>query len=98
MVPEGIEQNSHVKWRLDPRKIRPTSCVGDIGTHAIHLAQFVSVRSKAAKGDFHVCSQPKPLEDTAFMTLEFTNQVPVRFDHFASGLGQPWWSEVEDLR
>ena len=77
MVPEGIEQNSHVKWRLDPAKSGPTSCVGDIGTHAIHLAQFVSgLDLRRLRADFHVCGKPKPLEDTAFMTLEFTNQVP----------------------
>lgn len=77
MVPEGIEENPHIKWRLDPARSGPTSCVGDIGTHAIHLAQFVSgLDLERLKADFHVCGAPKPLEDTAFMTLEFANQVP----------------------
>jgi predicted dehydrogenase len=77
MVPEDIEENPHIKWRLDPARSGPTSCVGDIGTHAIHLAQFVSgLDLERLKADFHVCGAPKPLEDTAFMTLEFTNQVP----------------------
>ena len=77
MVPEGIEESAHVKWRLDPRKSGPTSCVGDIGTHAVHLAQFVSgLNLTRLKADFHVCGSPKPLEDTAFMMLEFDNSVP----------------------
>ncbi len=77
MVPEGIEENPHIKWRLDPARSGPTSCVGDIGTHAIHLAQFVSgLDLERLKADFHVCGAPKRLEDTAFMTLEFANQVP----------------------
>jgi predicted dehydrogenase len=77
MVPEDIEENPHIKWRLDPARSGPTSCVGDIGTHAIHLAQFVSgLDLERIKADFYVCGAPKPLEDTAFMTLEFTNQVP----------------------
>ena len=77
MVPEGIEESAHVKWRLDPRKSGPTSCVGDIGTHAVHLAQFVSgLNLTRLKADFHVCGSPKSLEDTAFMMLEFDNSVP----------------------
>ena len=42
MVPEEALLAPHVKWRLDPKISGPTSCVGDIGTHAAHLAQFVS--------------------------------------------------------
>ena len=56
---------------------RPNKPVGDIGTHAIHLAQFVSgLDLERLKADFHVCVLQKRLEDTAFMTLEFANQVP----------------------
>ena len=42
MVPDTSTDAPHVKWRLDPAQSGPTSCVGDIGTHAAHLAQFVS--------------------------------------------------------
>lgn len=77
MIPEEAADAPHVKWRLDPRISGPTSCVGDIGTHAAHLAQFVSgLRLTDLRADFHVCGAPKPLEDTAFMATRFEGGVP----------------------
>ena len=77
MTPDDVAEAPHVKWRLDPAKSGKTSCVGDIGTHAAHLAQFVSGLSMTeVRADFHVCGAPKPLEDTAFMTTRFEGGVP----------------------
>ncbi len=67
MTPEGVADAPHVKWRLDPAKSGKTSCVGDIGTHAAHLASFVShLPLTALRAEFHVCGAPKQLEDTFF--------------------------------
>ena len=67
MTPEDVADAPHVKWRLDPAKSGKTSCVGDIGTHAAHLAGFVSGLELAElRAEFHVCGAPKPLEDTFF--------------------------------
>ena len=77
MTPDDIAEAPHVKWRLDPSKSGKTSCVGDIGTHAAHLAQFVSgLKLTDLRADFHVCGAPKPLEDTAFMTTRYNGSVP----------------------
>lgn len=39
----GIEQtNRQAKWRLDPARAGVSSCVGDIGSHAAHLAEYVT--------------------------------------------------------
>lgn len=77
MTPSEVADADHVKWRLDPAKSGKTSCVGDIGTHAAHLASFVSGLTLAElRADFHVCGAPKPLEDTAFMNLRFAECVP----------------------
>lgn len=77
MTPEESGNAPHVKWRLDPAKSGATSCVGDIGTHAAHLASFVSgLALTDLRADFHVCGAPKPLEDTAFMTTRFEGDVP----------------------
>ena len=77
MVTSELSDEPHVKWRLDPAKSGNTSCVGDIGTHACHLAQFVSGLSLTElRADFHVCGHPKKLEDTAFMSLKFENGIP----------------------
>lgn len=72
MTPENAGDAPHVKWRLDPKVSGPTSCVGDIGTHAAHLAQFVSgLEMTELRADFHVCGTPKPLEDSVFMTTRY---------------------------
>ena len=77
MTPDSVADAPHVKWRLDPKISGPTSCVGDIGTHAAHLAQFVScLKMTDLRADFHVCGAPKPLEDTVFMTTRYEGNVP----------------------
>ena len=77
MTPESAAEADHVKWRLDPAKSGKTSCVGDIGTHAAHLAEFVSgLAMTGLRADFHVCGAPKPLEDTVFMSTRFDGGVP----------------------
>jgi predicted dehydrogenase len=77
MTPKNVAEAPHVKWRLDPAKSGRTSCVGDIGTHAAHIAQFVSgLKMKAVRADFHVCGAPKALEDTAFMATQYEGDVP----------------------
>ena len=54
MTPDNVADAPHVKWRLDPKISGPTSCVGDIGTHAAHLAQFVSgLAMTDLRAEFH---------------------------------------------
>ena len=77
MTPDDVADAPHVKWRLDPAKSGRTSCVGDIGTHAAHLAGFVShLELTHLKAEFHVCGAPKALEDTAFMMTRYAGDVP----------------------
>lgn len=59
-------------WRLDTAKAGPAFTTGDIGTHAHHLACFVTgLEMTALRADFHVTGSPKPKEDTAFMAVRF---------------------------
>ncbi|NDR58827.1 Gfo/Idh/MocA family protein [Aliiruegeria sabulilitoris] len=77
MTPEEVADAPHVKWRLDPSKTGKTSCVGDIGTHAAHLAQFVSgLPLTDLRAEFHVCGAPKPVEDTFFAWTRHAGEVP----------------------
>lgn len=64
-------------WRLDPDMNGPSFTVGDIGTHAIQLAEFASnLQAMALRAEFHVSGAPKAMEDTAFMNLKFAGDVP----------------------
>ena len=77
MIPEDVGDAPHVKWRLDPKKSGKTSCIGDIGTHAAHLAQFVSgLEMTDLRSELHVCGHPKPLEDTFFAWARYHKTVP----------------------
>lgn len=64
-------------WRLDPAKVGNAFTVGDIGTHAMHLASFATGKDvEEMRALFHVSGKPKALEDTAFMHLRFAGGVP----------------------
>ncbi len=67
----------HVKWRLDPDQSGPTSCTGDIATHAAHLGSFVSgLPLTHVRADMHVLGEPKTLEDTVFMGTRHADTIP----------------------
>lgn len=71
------DQGPDVAWRLDTAKSGPSFTVGDVGTHAEHLARFVTgLEIEALRAEFHVTGAAKALEDTAFMMLRMTGGVP----------------------
>jgi len=71
------DQGPDVAWRLDAAKSGPSFTVSDIGTHAEHLARFVTgLEIEALRAEFHVTGAAKALEDTAFMMLRMTGGVP----------------------
>jgi predicted dehydrogenase len=77
MIPDDVASADHVKWRLDPAKSGATSCTGDIGTHAQHLASFVSgLELTHLRAEMHVCGAPKPLEDTVIMMTRYADEIP----------------------
>ena len=64
-------------WRRDPAKIGRASATGDIGTHCLHMIEFVTgLRVNKLRADFHICGAPKNMEDTAFLSLRFENGAP----------------------
>jgi predicted dehydrogenase len=61
-------------WRQDRAKVGRSSIVGDIGTHAFHLASFVTgLAISEVRADFHTCTPQRPVEDTAFLNLRYGN-------------------------
>ena len=77
MVPDGAFDAAHVQWRIDPAQSGSSSCTADIGTHAVHLASFVSgLNLSRLRADMHVCGAAQPLEDTVFMSTQFEGSVP----------------------
>lgn len=65
------------QWRRDREKVGRASTTADIGTHAFHLLHYVTGEPIVElRADFHVCGAPKPMEDTALMTLRLANGAP----------------------
>ncbi|MEZ5667020.1 MAG: Gfo/Idh/MocA family oxidoreductase [Alphaproteobacteria bacterium] len=73
----GAEETKQFSWRIDPAQSGAASTAADIGTHAWHLSTFVSgLEMQQVRAEFHTCSRPKPMEDTAFMHVRFAGGVP----------------------
>ena len=65
---EGVKQT----WRIDPAIAGPSGVVADIGTHALHLAKFVTGLSlEELSADIQTFVPGRKLEDNAFVALRY---------------------------
>ncbi|HVL73666.1 MAG TPA: Gfo/Idh/MocA family oxidoreductase [Beijerinckiaceae bacterium] len=59
-------------WRTDPKRAGPAGAVGDIGTHAFNLAEFVSCEEvESVAAELHTFVEGRALDDNAHMMLRF---------------------------
>lgn len=59
-------------WRSDPAKAGPTGCLGDIGTHAFNMLEFVTgLRCTALNAKLNRTVPEFGLDDTDMLMLEF---------------------------
>ncbi len=64
----------HQSWKLDPELSGGSCCLGDIGTHAFHLTEYVTgLRVTELCADLSAFVDYKPLEDDANLLLHFEN-------------------------
>ncbi|MBK3802041.1 gfo/Idh/MocA family oxidoreductase [Azospirillum brasilense] len=62
------------EWRTDPARSGIAGCVGDIGTHAFQLAEFVTgLRCTRLAADLTAFVEGRRLDDNAHMMLRFGN-------------------------
>lgn len=68
------EENKQAAWRTDPSKNGLAGCMGDIGTHAFHLAEYVS-GEKVVKlcADLYTKVEGRPLDDDGVVLMRFEN-------------------------
>jgi predicted dehydrogenase len=60
-------------WRTDPVQAGAGGSIGDIGTHAFHLAEFVTgLRVESLLADLHSFVANRQLDDNANMLLRFS--------------------------
>ncbi|MBB4038516.1 putative dehydrogenase [Microvirga flocculans] len=77
--------SKQAEWRTDPARSGPAGAVGDIGTHAFNLAEFILGDEVASlSAELHTFVEGRRLDDNAHMMLRF-----------ASGAkGMLWCSQV----
>ncbi|HLK29126.1 MAG TPA: Gfo/Idh/MocA family oxidoreductase [Puia sp.] len=68
------EGNAQAAWRTDPKKSGKSGCMGDIGTHAAHLAEYISgAKITHLCADLNVMVEGRMLDDDGNVLLKFDN-------------------------
>ena len=66
--------NAQAAWRTDPTRSGKSGCMGDIGTHAAHLAEYISgLKSTKLCADLHIVVEGRKLDDDGNVLLGFDN-------------------------
>lgn len=61
-------------WHNDPQRAGPTGCTGDIGTHAWHIAGFVSgLQPSELLAELHAFTPERTLDDHLQVMLRYPN-------------------------
>lgn len=70
----GEAEGKQAEWRLDPARAGEGGCIGDIGTHAFHLAEFVTgLRVTRLFADLAAVVPGRKLDDDVAVLLRFDN-------------------------
>ena len=68
------EGNAQAAWRTDPKKSGKSGCMGDIGTHAAHLAEYITgLKITHLCADLNVMVEGRALDDDGNVLLKFDN-------------------------
>src|SRR6202007_2578362 len=68
------EGNAQAAWRTDPSKSGKSGCMGDIGTHAAHLAEYITgLKITQLCADLNIMVEGRALDDDGNVLLKFEN-------------------------
>jgi predicted dehydrogenase len=68
------EGNAQAAWRTDPKKSGKSGVMGDIGTHAFNLAEYISgLKVTEVCADLNVVVKGRALDDDGSVLLKFEN-------------------------
>jgi len=71
-----LEQTDHVQasWRTDPARSGKSGCMGDIGTHALNLAEYISgLKVTELCADLSIFVSDRPLDDDGNVLVHYNN-------------------------
>jgi len=70
----GEAEGKQAEWRVDPSRSGPGGCIGDIGTHALHLAEFVTgLEVTELLADLGTVVPGRQVDDDCTVLLRFEN-------------------------
>lgn len=68
------EGNAQASWRTDPSKSGKAGAMGDIGTHAAHLAEYITgLKIEKLCADLNIMVEGRRLDDDGNVLLRFEN-------------------------
>ncbi|HYE56244.1 MAG TPA: Gfo/Idh/MocA family oxidoreductase, partial [Chitinophagaceae bacterium] len=68
------EGNKQAAWRTDPKRSGKAGAMGDIGTHAAHLAEYISgLKIVKLCADLNIVVEGRALDDDGAVLLKFDN-------------------------
>ncbi|HVF97654.1 MAG TPA: Gfo/Idh/MocA family oxidoreductase, partial [Flavisolibacter sp.] len=68
------EGNAQAAWRTDPKKSGKAGAMGDIGTHAAHLSEYITgLKITKVCADLNVMVEGRMLDDDGNVLLKFEN-------------------------
>lgn len=68
------EGNQQAAWRTDPKRSGKSGCMGDIGTHAAHLAEYITgLKISHLCADLNIFVDGRALDDDGNVLLKFDN-------------------------
>lgn len=68
------EGNAQAAWRTDPKKSGKSGCMGDIGTHAAHLAEYITgAQITELCAALNILVDGRALDDDGAVLLKFNN-------------------------
>lgn len=68
------EGNAQAAWRTDPKKSGKSGCMGDIGTHSAHLAEYITgLKINKICADLNIVVEGRMLDDDGGVLLKFEN-------------------------
>ena len=71
-----LDGGNNAGWRTDPKQTGKAGCIGDIGTHAWHLAEYVSgLKVQEVCADLRTFVEGRPVDDDGVALLRFENGV-----------------------
>jgi len=66
--------NPQASWRTDPKRSGKAGCMGDIGTHAFHLTEYISgLRATELCAEINVFVPGRKLDDDGAALIRFSN-------------------------